>query len=275
MTILHGACEQTPALGRIVSLEGSPFSTTALNITDPVPVATDLPNYYPGPLGLDERVGIAFGGLSLILLITGFIVICRGRRKRRSFLKKMEMRMKQGRGGWPTPINTTSGGGGGGGEYRDSPEGQKPFRGWDDTPISQRPLRDWDNSPQSTNTEKFNGRYFSPYSSQYNSPDTAVDNRNMVWPTDKLQPQSAVREIGVALGGPEPSPQWTDAKHQDGSYGESYELREVEIEQGVPRGTSRLDIQAIYPPGKPVYAQFSPEDHMDSPEDRYNRGKGW
>ena len=97
----------------------------------------------------------------------------------------------------------------------------------------------------------------------------------MVWPTDKLQPQTAVREIGVALGGPEPSPQWNDTKNKDGTYGESYELREVEIEQGVPMSMSRPDVQAIYPPGRPVYAQFNPEDHLDSPEDRYNRGKGW
>lgn len=269
MTILGGACEQTPAIGRTVSLEGSPFSTIPLNITDPVPVATDLPNYYPGPLGLDERVGIAFGGLSLILLITGFIIICRGRRKRRGFLKQMEEVRKRGHGAWPAPINTNPAGG----EYFDSPGSQKPFRGWDDTPVSQRPLRDWDNSPQSTNTEKFNGRYFSPYSSQYNSPDTAVENRQMTWPTDKLQPQTKVREIGVALGGPEPSPVWTDTKGKEGM--ESYELREVEIEQGVPRSTAKLEVQAIYPPGKPVYAHYYPEDHMDSPEDRYNAGKGW
>lgn len=272
MTILNGACEQTPAAGRTVSLEGSPFSRTAVNITDPVPVATDLPNYYPGPLGLNERVGIAFGGLSLILMVTGIIIICRGRKRRRAFLKNMESSMKQGRGGWPAPINTNAGPAAGG--YFDSPEGgQKPFRGWDDTPVSQRPLRDWDNSPQSTNTEKFQGRYFSPYSSQYNSPDTAVENRQMVWPTDKLQPQTKVREIGVALSGPEPSPVWNDTKGKEGI--ESYELREVEIEQGVPRSTTKPEVQAIYPPGKPVYAHYYPEDHMDSPEDRYNGGKGW
>lgn len=273
MNILHGACEQFTPPGKTIALEGSPFSKTQLNVTDPTPVATDLPNYYPGPLSLDQRVGIAFGGIAIILMITGFCIICRGRRKRRSFLKEMEVRASKGRGGWPHPIITNPPVAG---EYFDSPGSQRNFRGWDDTPLSQKPLRDWDNSPQSMTAEKFHGRYISPYSSQFNSPDTAVEARSMAWPADKMQPQATTKEIGVAFGGPEPSPMWEDTKGKGSAAAdESYELREVEAQQVVMRAIPRQEVQVIYPPSKPVYAHYYPEDYMDSPEEGLNRPKGW
>lgn len=266
MSVLQGACEQMTPEGHTISVEGSPFSKTQLNVTDPTPVATDLPNYYPGPLNLDQRVGIAFGGIAILLMLSGFLIICRGRRRRRSFLKEMEVRASRDLGGWPHPIITNPPVAG---EYFDSPGSQKPFRGWDDTPLSQKPLRDWDNSPHSMTAEKFHGRYISPYSSQYNSPDSAVEARNMTWPADKLQPQAqtTTKDIGLAFGGSEPSPMWEDSKGKGSAANESYELREVETQPGVVRA------QVICPPTKPVYAHYYPEDYLDSPDEGLNRPK--
>jgi hypothetical protein len=59
-----------------------------------------------------------------------------------------------------------------------------------ETPISQRPLRGWDDSPLSAGTEvtdrTFN-RHISPYSSNYNSPVSAIEAPHMNWPA--LNPQ--------------------------------------------------------------------------------------
>ncbi|KAM0332961.1 hypothetical protein ACHAQA_001617 [Verticillium albo-atrum] len=266
LTVLQAGCEQMPVNGTSVSVDGPPFTNFAVNITDPTPVATYIPNYYPGPLSLDARVGIAFGGLFIILVLTGCFIICTGRRKRRTFLKTYDEKMKKARAAWPTPINTS------GGDYFESPSSQHPFRGWDDTPQSQKPLRDWDNSPQSTNTEKFHQRYFSPYSSQFNSPDTAVDGRNVQWPVDKPQMRTVPQDVGIALGGPEPSPVWQDTKGK--AVGEeSYELREVEGNYG--HHLHAPGASPINEPGRPVYAQYNPADYHDSPQEDLRKGYGW
>ncbi|KAM0536962.1 hypothetical protein ACHAPW_004697 [Verticillium nonalfalfae] len=268
MTVLQAGCEQMPINGTRVSIDSPPFITSAVNITDPTPIATNIPNYYPGPLSLDARVGIAFGALLLILVAVGFCIICNGRRKRRTFLKSYDEKVKKAMAAWPTPINTTRG------EYFESPSSQHPFRGWDDTPQSQKPLRDWDNSPQSVSTEKFQTRYFSPYSSQYNSPDTAVDGRNMPWPADKPQMRTAPQEVGIALGGPEPSPVWQQDTKGKAVGEESYELREVDGNYGQHLAPA-LDVQPIHQPERPVYAQYNPADYHDSPQDDPRKAYVW
>ncbi|KAG7127757.1 hypothetical protein HYQ45_012399 [Verticillium longisporum] len=268
MTVLQAGCEQMPINGTRVSIDSPPFITSVVNITDPTPIATNIPNYYPGPLSLDARVGIAFGALLLILVAVGFCIICNGRRKRRTFLRSYDEKVKKAMAAWPTPINTTRG------EYFESPSSQHPFRGWDDTPQSQKPLRDWDNSPQSVSTEKFQTRYFSPYSSQYNSPDTAVDGRNMPWPADKPQMRTAPQEVGIALGGPEPSPVWQQDTKGKAVGEESYELREVDGNYGQHLAPA-LDVQPIHQPERPVYAQYNPADYHDSPQDDPRKAYVW
>lgn len=245
-------------------MEGSPFSVIPVNITEPTPTATFIPNYYPGPLDLDARVGIAFGSLVLILIVAGIFIIWNGKRKRRAFLKRLETKINKRPAGWPSPIDTSTG------PYFDKGSTQKPPRTWDDTPLSQKPLRDWDNSPQSVETEKFPTRYFSPYSSRFNSPDANVDAKHMQWPSDnKLarSPVSDMREIGVALGGPEPSPMWQDSKGK-GASEEVYELKEVEPVAGNNQPAAQYSTAPdIPPPERPVYGYYNPADHQDSPQE--------
>ncbi|ROT39207.1 hypothetical protein SODALDRAFT_332630 [Sodiomyces alkalinus F11] len=268
LTVLQAGCEQRPPNGTPVSVDGTPFSVFPVNITDPTPTATFIPNYYPGPLDLNARVGIAFGSLVLILTVAGAFIIWNGKRKRRAFMRDLETKMKKRAGGWPTPINTS------GGSYFDNPANQKPPRTWDDTPQSQKPLRDWDNSPQSVSTEKFSTRYFSPYSSQFNSPDTAVEAKHMQWPSDNKLPRSPVqdmREIGVAFGGPEPSPMWQDVKGK-GVVDELYELKEVDPAAGnIQPVAQNPPVPEILPPERPVYGYYNPADHHDSPQEDWQR----
>lgn len=149
----------------------------------------------------------------VILFIAGCCIIWRGKRKRRAFLRNYEA--KQGRSkGWPSPIQTS---------------GMKEVS---DTPLSQRPLRAWDDSPMSQQSDQaFPGRYFSPYSSQYNSPVSASDAVlfGQQWPAGAHpQPQQQQfqqqqqQNIGLALGGVD-----TDSKGKDRAE-EAYEMQFVD-----------------------------------------------
>ncbi|CAK7202357.1 hypothetical protein SEUCBS139899_005080 [Sporothrix eucalyptigena] len=185
VTILDAACRQMPDAGSTLSVQGTPFSTIPMNVTTPsaTPLYTYTPTYEAISLG--GKVGIAVGGLVLILSVAGFLIVCFGRRRRRAFLKNAEARYAAGnygggvvggsRDGWPSPsmIQTASKGH----EKYSTPTSTQPLRGWDDTsPVSV-----------STMAEKNNGyfpRYFSPYSSQYNSPVSAEDGPPYTtWPT--------------------------------------------------------------------------------------------
>lgn len=262
VVMLQTGCDQKPALGSTVSVQGSIFSTTLMNETSPTPTSswTDLNN--SGPISLGGKVGIAIGGLCLILAIAGFCIVCNGRRRRRAFLRRLEMRHKDA--GWPHP----------------SAAGAGIHRGPDmnETPMSQKPLRGWDDSPLSaTASEPSYARYFSPYSSQQTSPVNGVDAQMSMahpWPqefhdkpTQDAYPSSAQektmqdhsissgfpsasqekamqaqheattagtatppKHIGLALGGDEPSlrskASAVSAQSKDAD-GESYELHEV------------------------------------------------
>ncbi|KAI8255295.1 H/ACA ribonucleoprotein complex subunit cbf5 [Colletotrichum sp. SAR 10_98] len=172
MTILDAGCQQKPDPGQTVSVEGSPFSKTSVNATDPTPTNTYVPNYNSGPISLGGKVGIAIGGVVVILALTGFCIVWNGKRRRRAFLKKMEMKQKGPANGWPSPLNVAG--------LNGTPLSQRPLRSWEnDTPNSSRPTHGWDESPLSPQGEKAFPRYFSPYSSQYNSPRQGEDNVNM------------------------------------------------------------------------------------------------
>lgn len=66
-----------------------------------------------------------------------------------------------------------------------------------DTPLSQKPLTGWDDSPQSaTASDQPYSRYFSPYSSQYNSPVSAAEGpSNMQWPQNFAEGSSSSSPI--------------------------------------------------------------------------------
>lgn len=186
LTVLGAACEQQPIPGRTVGLEGDVFSEDSVNMTDASAVPTLDPSYFDeGSFGLGAKVGVALGSLGFLLVLAGFAVVCLGKRRRRRYLRQMDSPSEHK--GWA---------------------GQAAARGHQsgETPLSQRPLRGgWDDSPMSAATEKgnFPARYFSPYSSQFSSPVSAVDAPNMQWP--EFAPRD--REIGMALGGDSPQPE--------------------------------------------------------------------
>lgn len=184
VTILDAACRQMPDTGVTLSVTGTPFSTVPMNVTTPsvVPLYTYTPKYEAISLG--GKVGIAIGGLVLLLSTAGFLIVCLGRRKRRAYLKSVEARYRNGGNGggvlggngsdvWPSP---NIGHGSKAHEKYSTPTSSQPLRGWDDTPVSA-----------STMTEKNGGffpRYFSPYNSQYNSPVSAEEGPPYTtWPT--------------------------------------------------------------------------------------------
>jgi hypothetical protein len=157
-----------------------------MNVTTPTPTPlyTYIPDSTAVPVG--ARVGIAAAGIIVILAIAGCCVVWNGKRRRRRFLRELEKRHADG-AGWPHPKTRH-----GGSDMLETPASQRPLRGWDDTPASQRPLRGWDDTPASAATEASTdpslGRHFSPYSSTYNSPVSAIDGPAMRnWPT--LSPQ--------------------------------------------------------------------------------------
>lgn len=190
VALLQVGCSQKPAPGATVAVEGSIFSTTLLQEGTPTPASSWNGDTDSGPLSLGAKVGIAIGGLCFALIVAGFCIVCNGRRRRRAYLRKLEMRQKDA--GWPH-----HGGGGGGGSSSGGGGGGVIQRGPDmnETPLSQKPLRGWDDSPLSaTATDTSYGRYFSPYSSTYNSPVSAAGTPAIMaqqWPSfhDHLSPQ--------------------------------------------------------------------------------------
>lgn len=244
-------------------MEGSPFSKTRVNVTDPTPTNAYVPNYDNGPITLGGKVGITIGGIILILALAGFFVVWNGKRRRRAFLKKLEMQQQGGggRSGWPTPLNTTG--------ISGTPLSQKPLRSWDDTPQSQRPSRGWDDSPMSANAEeKPYTRYFSPYSSQYNSPVSGAEAASMQWPASDAIPRGPPQEIGLALGGVDPEHSWHDSKGKERS--ESYELREVERDWDARQRQPSSPV--LQPPPHSLYAEHNPAAYHGLTEEDLRRG---
>lgn len=174
-------------------------------------MATPDPAWFDnGPLDLNAKVGIAVGSFVLLLIILGVIIVWNGKRRRRAFLRKLDI--KSANRGWP------------------SPQDQIPTGEMFETPVSQRPLNGgWSDSPLSPASDRAFPRYISPYSSQCNSP-IAGNAPNMAWPTAAL-PQ--VHNIGVALGGTTTNDSygWESTYSQDkgkGTVPESYELHDVD-----------------------------------------------
>lgn len=205
MTALNGACQQQPVPGSLVSLQGSLFSTTQTNITAPsaTPSGTYTPSNSKFPLG--AKIGVAVAGVIVILVIAGVCIIWRGKRRRRSFLRKHQQ--ETGYADWvaaqqsqntpmspsfpsatfrsprsprrdmfeadtPHPDN--------GGPFWDSPQSQKPL-------VSNMPWGGGAAEDISPANEKV---YFSPYTSHHTSPVSATDHVQPVgqqWPLNKAE----------------------------------------------------------------------------------------
>jgi hypothetical protein len=216
---LNGACNQLPAAGQTLTLEGRIFSTDIVNVTSPSATpSASASTGLSGPLTVGAIVGIVIGGVVLLLAIAGCCIIMVGRRRRRAYLRNREAYHSQ----WPAP--------GGMGEMFETPVSQRPLRGWDESPISAAT-----SYPPS----------FSPYHSNYNSPVSAAEGPGYQphWPS------SVAQNIGVAVSpsdeNEQPYPQkqyweqpypqqqhweqhWGDKKGKERSQeeGDGYEMQE-------------------------------------------------
>ncbi|KAJ4249483.1 hypothetical protein NW762_012340 [Fusarium torreyae] len=233
-TLLQAGCKQKPQPGVEVSIDGNVFSQDVVNVTEPSPVASLDPDWLDhGPISLGAKVGIAAGGVALILVILGFCIIWRGKRRRRAFLRQLENRPRA-KGGWPTPLHISN-------DMRETPLSQKPFRSWDESPVSAR-------------SETTFPRYVSPYGSQFGSPVSATELQLAQWPVMhpnqqayppmpnqpsnphlypemfpsmyKPDPSPSGSQIGVALGGDDSSLNTPQSKGKDRD--ESYEMYPVD-----------------------------------------------
>lgn len=236
----------------MIGLDGDIFKDDMVNATAASPTASVNPDWFDnGPLTLPVKVGIAAGGVVLILMLLGACIVWNGRRRRRAFLRRIEARNSK-MGGWPSPQQQQQ-------QMRSYPFPQAPSTGNEmhDTPLSQRPLRGgWDDSPMTAGTdEKGFPRYFSPYSSQYNSPISAQDTPAPQWQTP------ATQNIGVALGGDDERDRWTPPSPPSP---ESYEMHHVES-----AGSGSRHVQPQYPPQPPTLAHPGYGRTSESPPRRY------
>ncbi|OIW29761.1 hypothetical protein CONLIGDRAFT_344063 [Coniochaeta ligniaria NRRL 30616] len=183
VVMLNATCLQKPAPGKTISVAGDPFSTRPMNVTTPTqaPLYTYIPDITAVPIG--ARVGIAAAGIIVLLATAGCCIIWNGKRRRRRFLRDLEKRHADA--GWPHPKTRH-----GGSDMLETPASQKPLRGWDDTPVS---------AATDASADRSLGRYFSPYSSTYNSPVSAMDGPAMRnWPTLSPQKLTQVQEDELA-----------------------------------------------------------------------------
>lgn len=190
LTALNAACIQQPTSGNTISIQGSLFSTTTVNITNPTATPTGV-NYSVGGLTLGAKIGIAVGAIVLLLVVTGFCIVWNGKRRRRRILRQRQKEsgyddwMRQhssgpelGLGVSPTVGGATPPMGATDGAFFDSPDSQRPLHPWSPRPGDEE-------SPVSTFGEK---AYFSPYTSNYSSPVSAHDQIPSIgkeWPVER------------------------------------------------------------------------------------------
>jgi len=219
---LDASCQQQPLAGTKLSIEGDLFSTTHVNITSPSSVPKSSYNPENHGLTLGAKVGIGAAALCVILAIVGFCIVWQGKRRRRRFLMKHQQ--ETGYSDWankaihspPQPMGGSPGG------FFDSPQSQRPL-------VSASPwARREDESPASAMGEKV---YFSPYSSQYNSPVDANDQFQTIgreWPLDRKG------SVGGSTGvGRFPSRSRSREKRDRESMGDRIELQNVGPVQNV------------------------------------------
>ncbi|OTA67274.1 hypothetical protein K449DRAFT_212833 [Hypoxylon sp. EC38] len=199
LSVLDGACRLRLEPPATIPLQGRIFSTDVVNVTTPTPTATFVPPGLKGPLDSGAIAGIVVGGLVVLLALVGCGIVLNGKRRRKAYLRRRSQIVKN----WPPSQ--------GGGEMFETPVSQKPLRGWEDSPISAA-------------TQTTFPPYFSPYTSQYNSPVSGAEGpSNMVWPVEKAH------NIGVAISPDRDitSP-WDDKKGKEKvkTDNDGYELQE-------------------------------------------------
>ncbi|KAI0596736.1 hypothetical protein F4775DRAFT_584771 [Biscogniauxia sp. FL1348] len=234
MSILSGACRLRLEPPATLPLEGQIFSTDLVNVTDPTPTATFAAVGSTGPLSNGEIAGVVAGGIVILLVIVGCGVVLNGKRRRKSYLRQREQLRKN----WPSPQA--------GGEMFETPVSQRPLRGggWGDSPVSAATADGSYPYP----------RYFSPYTSQYNSPVSAAESSNhAAWST--TTPQEKAQNIGVALS-PDTEVShhpWPDNKGKEKEKAdmdrEAYEMQEgVNSSDAYGYALHTPPLQAYYPP---------------------------
>ncbi|KAK6086241.1 hypothetical protein SCUP234_02454 [Seiridium cupressi] len=246
INVLDGACKMQPTAGTTLAIQGNIFSSDVVSVTTPTPTASVTPSGPSGPLTLGAIVGVAIGGVAFILGVLGFCIVMNGKRRRRAYLHRREEQRKN----WPSP--------GGAGEMFE-------------TPVSQRPLRGWDESPISATTDATYPRYFSPYSSQYNSPVSAVEG-----PKHQQWPATATQNIGVAL-----SPDGDKSHHSWGDKGKDklqVERDAYEMQEGSNSGGSLNDYGPPPPLNAPVlshpgYGRHGPSLQRSLTEEDFRSGR--
>lgn len=171
ITALQAGCQQKPAEGLFIGLEGDLFSPTPVQISAPSSTGSlDSATSNEGSLSLGAKAGIGVGAGAFLLIILGCGVVLVGRRRRRKYLHRVDTQMASRE--WPlqgpglqlgTQVHVSAG-------------------GYDDTPLSQRPLHGWDDSPVAAHDDGTVPMQFSPYASQANSPVGAQDVPAVQWP---------------------------------------------------------------------------------------------
>ncbi|KAL7625225.1 hypothetical protein AAE478_004440 [Parahypoxylon ruwenzoriense] len=247
---LNGACTFQPQPGATLALQGNLFSDDQVNVTAPTPTATFESSAYNGPISVGAIVGIVVGGLVVILVVCACCVVCIGKRRRKAYLRQREQLHAKN---WPSHAHA----------------GSEMF----ETPISQRPLRGWGDSPVSAvTTDGTYPPYFSPYTSQYNSPVSAVEApKTMGWPQEKGQ------NIGVAISpnSNEHSYTWSDSKGKDkmDMTADAYEMQEGVNSAGGYGDRQQEQVSHAYNPpllNHPGYGRHGAASR-ESPEDDSRR----
>jgi hypothetical protein len=225
ITVLDAGCVQQPVPGKTVSIEGTPWSKTLVNITQPTSGSSAANFGNEGGITLGGKVGIAVAGVVVLLVIAGFCIVWNGKRRRRAYIARHQRNSGYGEwvnnplGGNTPPPETTgptgpaatqepwsaggfsaggysaggySAGGYSAGGFFDSPQSTKPL--WRPGVAYRAP--DEEELQSALSAEKF----FPPYTSQ---PPSAVDSVNIKaqqWPMDRkanpfATPVSAVDNI--------------------------------------------------------------------------------
>ena len=201
VTALHAACQQQPIAGATITLDGTLFSKTHVNITDPKSTEDNSVHRKEHGLPLGAKVGIAIGGLVVLLIIVGCCVVWHGKRRRRAQIARRQR--ESGYHEWvaqqvtqrsPPPTQMAF-----------PPHARSPSIGYYDSPqsaFSQKPLfssASWNKGAVQDDSSPGGEKVFSPYTSHYSSPVSATDQVQVVgreWPMDRAG------TFGQALGQP-------------------------------------------------------------------------
>lgn len=188
ITIVYGACVQTPNPGTILSYQGNIFSTTQVNLTTPAPTSLPYDNGYSDGLSLGAKVGISVGAILVTLFIAGFCIVCIGRRRRKRFLRE---KARQSGYEWDVARH-------GHVAMADSSAGERTPGGFFDSPQSQKPFANAWGYPQDVKSAH----------SLQDSPVTPIVRQSRMpdWPRDRKSPLDDTRGeriemMGVGGGG--------------------------------------------------------------------------